>query len=1558
MLRFVWPKIVVRIDIYRHLVRWNRNCIGISIANVEQNIDTSKLKCEMGVKPYAWILQYLLTLIRVNLTNINFIVDKQTYAHISEIKISNSGVQIHLVQVRLVHQTKDIATVSFENVNVLATTGHVGINADIIMLQVKNVQDVFHLVRAMHTGTKVDSTRNDGTLQVAIQIKNIGITSNTMHKHSIHFETFSVKSDAYKPMFIRDARFCTSNQNEARLVVAVIQVNIATELKHILRTVHQNLKFVNLPQCGAMAELKLAIDIENVEMYFKTNDEYLQSIGMMPHLIDKAETLNMHLHNVRCTNTQLLCKSTILKLPHDPIIVFNEWNVNMIENCVHIDVKSAKAHWSTQAFYAFGATSALIIQLASAAGLQGPPTVLNYDQDDTQPILIPEMRNMEEVLQSCLSRAAVLVNLDSIQVYFPCKQQGEIEITKLVTATSATVFVDKIDNRWNIKFREISICKDDTQLQQNICLTVNSFAVEETQVEGALHSIVDILASKILFNLDLETVLRITLIAHEVTLTTWKMLYAIKYAYIDNLSHEQKYYVAEGINRSFHDVQEYSRLKSIQPRLISASGGKLHRLRMTDVSVLCSLGDDMKLKLSMAEFGGKDLPDAWCINGLMVSSNILSHQRMAQLVRIETISILHTLHENSLKLYGEWMQVFAERSRQILQTPIESFQHPAFKILIVKPSLNLPYDTEINANITELMYIAKAFVQHIQDAVPVWWRPQWPSFYKLFLKNPPMTSYNTPVVCLTLKGCAVKVENDPMESWLAEMHPIWIDELAQRSLRHEILRQKLDTMKVTDARALNETLNEETNSMLEIKNTELYLSRVKTELSSGSSEMATPLCTIFLQHASIKCSFSSSPELLTPKLNILDEDPLCRGTKFLQHTIGNVWEPQYAILAGCSINASIHDLQVSLCKFPSKFFAAKHAQLNGDITISQTKSFDSYDLEKNVTLPDGSIATITMPCVPLKIFYDMSGSVESPCIAYGPGHEYALEQLAILARQMEPNTGIANDIEKINPYWDVIRRQLHGKADFQVSDVELRLLATKSTFLDSEYMSISLDNATLTYCQGRVQLRASEIVLTPICVEHAPLFQAKSISASMKLEWKCNGPSRFHYIYPVTFHCSNDPDIAPIRLSLASEDIVVLETCTTSDEIIKNAITCYRSNELCISLTAILKSDSRGHSRPIVTLYGTDIPWLIQWSDTYKNVPPVPYPRKHGVHSSRKRNFLLNHIGKIRIDSCDVDGFDLMYYSNPECQDGIRIGISENISLSAEFLEEKTNLNMFDSTRIPLPMVSRRIWSLNDLCFYGAGLDMRITSESSGSRGEFLFSIDYIYIEQDTNREKCGDSPNAKFRQEIKAMASLAVLAYRNTIASKLTNEAHQSTKSMFAAFDIGQKIAEQVDADQNLHEHTTEFMSSPKNALGNSLFAVSLIGFKLLVTVQSLLSFADIVENIVHIVYRCIPSLSDPPSQLLPIIPTNYLSSPSETSIAKDQTLLSTMDSIITPRTTLKHSQQKKLSAEGEIRSNFNEEHISCKMKPKLRPLLCLRMISFEVNVRDDVNAVRTYWF
>lgn len=1206
--------------------------------------------------------------------------------------------------------------------------------------------------------------------------------------------------------------------------------------------------------------------------------------------------------------------------------------------------------WSAEYVLAFGELIVAVIEwVGTIAKLRD-----SFEWIDNEPVWencmdshIAPIRSIEQMKQLVISNTIFRGQIQHVQVDIPVshilstsstgKQVIQMEVINIEQITVKVLSTDSpnISSKWNLAFEQIRLSSlingndtngnEDVQVQPCYCL-IRDFIVEETKFQDCPKSIVDFVANQIEVHWTPVLQIRLMEIIQEITYTVWQNLFQVFDEYARQLC-SSKHCLNVGVNQSFSNLDEFHRYQNQFKVNISASGDKLHRLRFSNLLIHGHLkspeasNHTNNIKIHVECFEGLDLPDLWKIQHLKV---ILFDGH--PIVTMDQLEIRRTLEAQRDYVYGDWEMNLRQREAVI------SF----YKTGTIQPTPEAGFlfqaqvlDILIPHQIREFRYCMKEIEEEIlsminvlQQQVKPYWRPQADIFYRYFLYHPsssPLAAvieqhHRSISFWCEWKELNIEIQNSPMEVWLENMYPIWLDELAQQHVQHHILSTQKQMYQTTNINLLREQVDSEMEELLLKKQATLYIQRIR----DLALKRTGPLLQIRLNQLSmtlVDATSTTTPDLV----HELDE---ASQTQSFQHSFelleqeipsSTEWTPQYQFLQHLRIEVETDRMEVHLCQFPKPFVAMTGLKCQVELIMLQTASFDVDNVFNTPTNSHRSF-------IPVKIFGDVQGQVNEFDFIYAPSYEFALEQLAIVTQQLDcipVHCPIESQCDL--PFWDIVRRRVHGRVDVHFGRTSIRLLSSLTTFEVDEYFELQIESGgrigiqNLTHIQASASTINCRIYPGPV----VPLIQAGHVDAEMKIKWAKEEDVMMmnHYLYPLKYR-SKEGHVAYIAFldDQVCRRILPTTTTITLTKHVETSLHQYHSKEFFLTLKASL--DGNKPNQPLsVMVYLSSLPWLMRWAQIYQTIPPVPLPKKKmDIVEKCRRNWLLNHLSCIHVENIVIHPCDVILYLNEDSPMGVRFSIAQKMMFSAWFSNELVlpstintpALNAVDSTstttrkmrigdisssKILLPMNSRRIWSLHDTCFFIDQVQARICTKHSGSRGRFFFSIDRLcFTQEPTNRcpitSKSGQFFQSHEIQSFLQHEFVAPVHYSNPLSEFSNDHDEQqqktatSTSTMFELFNISttnhrnhhDDDVKDIEGSHSKRKLRTSDMviSNPRieeigrNESNRFLLYFHVIGIKILLNIETLEALMDLIDTMSIMWWNIFAQYYDCPSQIM----------------------------------------------------------------------------------------------
>ena len=333
--------------------------------------------------------------------------------------------------------------------------------------------------------------------------------------------------------------------------------------------------------------------------------------------------------------------------------------------------------------------------------------------------------------------------------------------------------------------------------------------------------------------------------------------------------------------------------------------------------------------------------------------------------------------------------------------------------------------------------------------------------------------------------------------------PLWLDELAKRSLREEHMSRRITAIRATNSKEAAQALTSELRHQFAVHSAGRYVARALAEglvdlglRADGGEDTASSSSSSRGQRQQglsgrlrgdklrVECS-AFDLHLVVP--NAQDDPSDASGSSGLRRgrALLEVLDPSpppldtlWATWALACFEITTRQVAVTVRRFSDPIFAAKAVKFQGDALVAQTTPPPLYSrafevgVGANVPL-QRVVQSFELP----RVYLDLRGHVNKPTAAYSPAFEFGLEEIAAGCGALYPSSMTIDPKEKAHAlrWWDSLRRLFTSRLDITASQLELSLLPSLRSFPVSAVSAASLDASLSTATLSSMQRMHSRI---------------------------------------------------------------------------------------------------------------------------------------------------------------------------------------------------------------------------------------------------------------------------------------------------------------------------------------------------------------------------------------------------------------------------------------------------------------------------------------------------
>ncbi|EQC40113.1 hypothetical protein SDRG_02766 [Saprolegnia diclina VS20] len=956
------------------------------------------------------------------------------------------------------------------------------------------------------------------------------------------------------------------------------------------------------------------------------------------------------------------------------------------------------------------------------------------------PSLVPDMRPLGEVCSDD-TRLYVHVNfrgaIKRIVAIFPTTCAGHTTMEH-VSIDHMSIETEANSARYRLHFRHI---KALTPPAVTPYLSVADFAIEETPVRDM--SVVDLYGRRIVVHWDLALQLRLLVLVQDVTLASYNMLFQLFHTYTTFVAPRHSKFKL-GVNTPMDDLTAYEAALVKLASLTSASGDKLHRLQIATIAVTMTPYD---LELRMDSFGGADLPDLWSF------ANITVQWQNELLLSVKAISVRRTLDRRPDYVFGEFEAMLRQRQKIVAPTT-ERIGSEGLLIGLNGLEVRLVYRffVPLSELVSTFQLHAAGLVTALQQELAVYWRPQSALAYTYFAK---IAEPTPPVIWLDIHDVAVVGLDHPMEVWLAQMYPIWMDDLAEQEVRRQIVEEQWHSLKLTNADMLAlETYQEMTKVRLE-KNATLYIQRVKQR----PSIVPRPRLRLHVQSivGSITIASDDDPSSIR-RLKELDEasDAVHRALREPPHET-TCFRPSFDFLIAMVLDMSVDAVVVELRDHTP--LLVHQVTVRGNVILAQPTSTKVMSKAHTVSIGPHLELQVETSTSPLKLFFDLDVVLRGTAVSYTP------RMNAIFAEVFQDLQRALSLVVPSAAYWDAIRGFLHGKCHVRLDETTVKLFGA-----NQEHVLLSLHAIDVVYSHQDVVLQVAKLRCRIEPIGFGNVVDVHRIHCHIRLDWGCD--SVVHYVTPREFTYLD---------AHRQVQRFVLEPQPSA----------FTSSGLHVHMTVQVTTNDR-NEMPSVLLYGTTVEWLLHFAMQYARAFGNPsFTRRPHVVPMISLRAILGHLQTCTVEAVEIAGLDMALYYSDQSPEGCRWSLRDIfLSLGATRGLVKTLAESLNDH-----VVSVLDIAFHDVVFGVAEVHWRVCTLATGSRGESFVDLGALHVEMEKTRNASiaplADARRARIAARLHAAPSAAVLVPATS---------SRAQKSIMEFFDI--------KGDEHLLKHRPDTMA------------------------------------------------------------------------------------------------------------------------------------------------------
>ncbi|RHY34830.1 hypothetical protein DYB32_000640 [Aphanomyces invadans] len=875
-----------------------------------------------------------------------------------------------------------------------------------------------------------------------------------------------------------------------------------------------------------------------------------------------------------------------------------------------------------------------------------------------------------------------------------------------VSVDSWTIDTDATSARFRVRMQQIKVGQR-TRVKLKPYLVVGHFAVEETPVGAS--AVVDLYGENVAATWDVLSQIRVLKVVQDVTAAVYRMLFQVFHSYTLHVAppHSKFRAFAGGVNPSMDDMAAYTAMVAHLQASISSSGDKLHRLLIHNVAISAPA---LQLDVAVGVFGGSDLPNLWNFASIQVT------WRTDPVVSAASVFVRRTVGSRMDHVFGEYEALLRQRQKvlevdypsPLSEAPEETLCVSLSQLRVVIPYACLERIAAVAALVqTQLATLATILAQ----TMSAFWRPlqQNPHFFRYFLK-PPRPS--NPKIVLDVRQVEVAWIDDPMEGWLEQVAPIWMSTLVEQEGRRQILNDQWTALQATNPDPAA------TTAWFESKQDELaqtiaasYIRRCQ-QIQSSRQPTTTRL-TVVLSHIHGWVHPIVDHVQLIRRMKQVDPDT--HALLQQPHCV----RPCFDLLVGVSLHVTVDTVHVQV-RGPQSSpppLRVDQVAVKGDVIVGQPTSTPAFQASQRIELPEFQHLQVTVSTIPVKVFHDVEITVVGAAVSYSPLLHPSLVGLALDAQQCLPFVLPALEL-RTSPYWDILRRLVHGRATVRCRDTTVRLTSQDA----GEFILVTVHTVDAAYTKGavRVDVERVQCKIEPHGV--GTILQVPKLSMAIALSWGEDGVPASHYVYPVKFSFLDANQAVQVHI----QDPPAAAT---------------NPSKLSVAVQLTVGTNERKDTTSVV-VYGSTVAWLLEFGQWYMHklsIPPVSArQRRRGmppVDRAVRLADLAHHMHRLVVESVQVEhGIDLVVYHSDSSPIGVRVLVKDVFaSLAMSYGIVRSLSDCFDHHMVAVDP-THCDWAIHDVVANVQEIQLRVCTVKSGSRGVAFVMLHQSYAVMEPSR--------------------------------------------------------------------------------------------------------------------------------------------------------------------------------------------------------------------------------
>ena len=538
-------------------------------------------------------------------------------------------------------------------------------------------------------------------------------------------------------------------------------------------------------------------------------------------------------------------------------------------------------------------------------------------------------------------------------------------------------------------------------------------------------------------------------------------------------------------------MEAYQAAAKVLSSLVAGDGNVMKRLLIKDVAVALSFNPDDgdPLNISLSTFESNELPEHFAFGDVKIAIT------GEDVVSVGKLELCHCIDNNPDIISGR--KLLDMRVRHYLIHGKATIPPPALKLLegsdgfvitISDIKAAFPHSISNFGNIFRPIASSATSMAASFLAQEGSWTPESrPEFRKVFWRPPPMshdasfhllsecdTTVTAPVPksSIALSRIELFIVDDPLESWLQEISPLWNEELEERLASDEWI-----------SRVGQKVTGRETRDYF--FDSKRWVNRIKSRrtrlryLIGGSYSLDTPpaLLCLSLESCQIDCEVGSTAESREIVRRFDSENDLTS------------MDIRFMLQAAVSMSMAAHGIQVSIRGQTEPLVDLSDVLMGGNFAVLLPETPPDADAE-------GEAPTVmSLP----KVYADMKCHCSGVSVNFRPAVMYGMQEAAAFVNRLLPHSFLPENLT----WWDVLRMTVDAKMLVTIDQTEMNLLGL------SERVTLRVAGTKISYLDSRAEVEGIEVTaqLLP-CAEYVPaLLELPHFTTSVDLIWACSTTS-------------------------------------------------------------------------------------------------------------------------------------------------------------------------------------------------------------------------------------------------------------------------------------------------------------------------------------------------------------------------------------------------------------------------------------------------------------------